>query len=172
MNTKIINLIGAPGTGKSTIASQLFAIMKWNGFDVELVSEYAKDLVWEKRDETIKNQIYIFGKQHQRIFRLLNKVEYIITDSPLLLSNFYNEEYNEGSEIFRDLVFSEVNKMDNFNFFLNRTKPYVEKGRNQTEDEANEFSDKIKNMLKNNNVDYLELNATDRTAKQILSFIY
>lgn len=42
--TKVINLIGAPGAGKSTIASQLFSLMKWQGLDVELVSEYAKEL--------------------------------------------------------------------------------------------------------------------------------
>lgn len=45
--TIVVNLIGSPGTGKSTIASELFAKMKWEGFDVELVSEYAKELVWE-----------------------------------------------------------------------------------------------------------------------------
>lgn len=47
MKTTVINLIGSPGTGKSTIAAELFARMKWLGFDVELVSEYAKELVWE-----------------------------------------------------------------------------------------------------------------------------
>jgi len=93
MKTTIINLIGPPGTGKSTIASELFAKMKWNGFDVELVSEYAKELVWEERSETIKNEVYLFAKQHHRIFRLLGKVEYIITDRPLMLSLLYNAEY-------------------------------------------------------------------------------
>ena len=39
MKTTVINLIGAPGTGKSTLASELFALMKWQGYDVEIVSE-------------------------------------------------------------------------------------------------------------------------------------
>ena len=43
METIVINLIGAPGTGKSTVASELFSKMKWSGYDVELVSEYAKE---------------------------------------------------------------------------------------------------------------------------------
>ena len=46
MKTIVINLIGSPGTGKSTLASELFSKMKWQGYDVELVSEYAKELVW------------------------------------------------------------------------------------------------------------------------------
>ena len=57
MKTTVINLIGSPGTGKSTIAAELFARMKWLGFDVELVSEYAKELVWEQRHETFKNEL-------------------------------------------------------------------------------------------------------------------
>ena len=35
METIVINLIGAPGTGKSTVASELFSKMKWSGYDVE-----------------------------------------------------------------------------------------------------------------------------------------
>ena len=45
MKTIVINLIGSPGTGKSTLASELFSKMKWKGHDVELVSEYAKESV-------------------------------------------------------------------------------------------------------------------------------
>jgi adenylate kinase family enzyme len=96
METKVINLVGAPGAGKSTIASQLFSRMKWEGYDVELVSEYAKELVWEERMETMKNEVYLFGKQHQRLFRLKNKVQYIITDRPLILSQFYNSKYGDS----------------------------------------------------------------------------
>ena len=92
MQTIVINLMGAPGTGKSTIASELFSKMKWLGYDVELVSEYAKELVWEERNETFKNELYLFAKQHHRMFRLNNKVKYIITDRPLILSIFYNTE--------------------------------------------------------------------------------
>ena len=39
---KIINLIGEPSAGKSTIAAELFAKMKKAGYNVELVTEYAK----------------------------------------------------------------------------------------------------------------------------------
>ena len=104
MRTMVINLIGAPGTGKSTIAAELFAKMKWAGYDVELVSEYAKELVWEQRDETFKNELYLFAKQQHRMFRLNGKVKYIITDRPLILSVFYNKKYGDNSKVFKDLV--------------------------------------------------------------------
>lgn len=141
--TTIINLIGSPGTGKSTIASELFAKMKWAGVDVELVSEYAKELVWEQRHETFKNELYIFAKQHHRLFRLKDKVDYIITDRPLLLSIFYNNKYGGGSENFKNIVLEEIDKFNNINIFLRRTKPYVNKGRNQTEEESTAFADEI-----------------------------
>ena len=102
MKTVVINLIGSPGTGKSTLASELFSKMKWQGYDVELVSEYAKELVWEERTETFKNELYLFAKQHHRMFRLNNKVKYIITDRPLILSLFYNEKYGDKLEEFKN----------------------------------------------------------------------
>lgn len=147
VKTVVINLIGAPGAGKSTVASHLFFLMKSHNFDVELVSEYAKELVWEERSETLKNEIYLFGKQHQRLFRLNGKVKYIVTDRPLILSQFYNSIYGDNSEAFKNIVVQEVRKYTNLNYFLNRTSSYVSKGRNQTEEESNQFSERMKSML-------------------------
>jgi predicted ATPase len=59
---KVINLYGGPGTGKSTTAAALFALMKREGYNVELVTEFAKDLVWTERNKELGDQIYIFGK--------------------------------------------------------------------------------------------------------------
>jgi nicotinamide riboside kinase len=171
MKTLVINLIGPPGTGKSTLASELFAKMKWDGYDVELVSEYAKELVWEERSETIKNEVYLFAKQHHRIFRLLGKVKFIITDRPLILSNLYNSVYGDNSSEFSNLVLHEVNKMLNLNILLERTKPYVEKGRNQTEEESKGFEEKIVNMMEYNNIPYTRLSATEGASKCILNYV-
>jgi nicotinamide riboside kinase len=171
MDTIVINLIGAPGTGKSTIASELFAKMKWEGFDVELVSEYAKELVWEERTETIKNEVYLFAKQHHRIHRLLGKVRYIITDRPLILSNLYNEVYGDNSSQFSNLVLHEVNKMRNFNILLERVKPYVSKGRNQTEEQSRGFAIKIKKMLDKYDTIYIEQKATSEVSTMVLGMV-
>lgn len=168
MQTVVINLIGAPGTGKSTIASELFAMMKWRGFDVELVSEYAKELVWEQRNETFKNELYLFAKQQHRMFRLNGKVKYIITDRPLILSVLYSQKYGDGSEAFKNLVLEEIDKFSNINIFLKRTKPYVEKGRNQTEEESNQFALEILECVKQYCDSYSVMDAKQElTAKEI-----
>ena len=173
MKTIVINLIGSPGTGKSTLASELFSKMKWQGYDVELVSEYAKELVWEERTETFKNELYLFAKQHHRMFRLNNKVKYIITDRPLILSLFYNEKYGDKSEEFKNIVLHEINKFNNVNIFLNRTKPYVEKGRNQTEEESDEFSKLMFDIVsKYANIDLNEKCIETETSIKIIDYIY
>lgn len=45
--TKIINLFGGPGVGKSTIASGLFYYMKIAGYNVEAPQEWCKQKVYE-----------------------------------------------------------------------------------------------------------------------------
>ncbi len=46
--TYIINFIGGPGIGKTTLSALIFAKLKLheNKYVVELVQEYAKTLVW------------------------------------------------------------------------------------------------------------------------------
>lgn len=166
--TIVINLIAPPGTGKSTVASELFAKMKWEGYDVELVSEYAKELIWDERSETFKDELYLFSKQNHRMFRLNGKVKYIITDRPLILSSFYNSVYGDGSIIFNNMVTKAIEEYDNLNIFLNRTKPYIAKGRNETEEESIEFGKKMKNMLNSLDVNYFEIDAIRGETSEII----
>lgn len=172
MKTIVINLIAAPGTGKSTVASELFAKMKWAGYDVELVSEYAKELVWEERNETFKNELYLFAKQHHRMFRLRDKVQYIVTDRPLLLSLFYNKKYGDNTEAFSSIVREEIQKFQNINVFLHRTKEYVAKGRNQTEEESDAFAMEINQMILEKADITVGLSCQqDWTSEQILKYV-
>lgn len=151
MKTKVINLYGGPGTGKSTNAARLFAALKDEGREVELVTEYAKDLVWEERHKTFDDQVYIFAKQYHRIQRLIGKVEFIVTDSPILLSTIYDPD---SSVNLCNLVLECYEKCDNVNYFLTRIKEYRENGRMQTFEEAKEIDQRILNMLNDFDISY------------------
>ena len=95
--TLVINLFGVPGAGKSTGAAYIFSQIKMRGINAELITEFAKDKVWEENKEVFKNQAYIFGKQSFKLSRCDGKVDVIITDSPLPLSIFYNKDFLNSS---------------------------------------------------------------------------
>jgi len=150
---KIINIYGGPGVGKSTIAAGLFCEMKKNGLNVELVTEYAKDLVYEERFDLLKNdQLYVFAKQHRKILRLKDTVEFIVTDSPLLFSIIYNRLNPTSiydSESFENLVFQTYKQYPNMDVQLLRNDiyNYQTSGRTQTTQRAREIDLKMAETL-------------------------
>lgn len=134
---KLINLYGGPGTGKSTTAARLFAELKGRGLNVELVTEFAKDLTWHNRQSTLQDQLYILGKQHHKIFMLKDQVDFIVTDSPILMGIYYNSITTNPLPIsFTNLISDLWDQYDSVDIFLRRSKKYNPKGRNQTEKEA------------------------------------
>ncbi len=82
---------------------------------VEIVSEYAKDMVWEKRDNILADPLYMLAKQHRRISRLQGVVDYVVVDSPILLSHFYLPEVCPYRHTFENLVDELYAMYDNIN---------------------------------------------------------
>lgn len=142
--TLVVNLFAGPGAGKSTTAAGVFFELKSRGINCELAAEYAKDLCWEERTRTFDDQIYIFGKQYHRIFRLLGQVRVVITDSPLLLTPVYDAEKRPTLE---KLVLEEHNKMWTYNCFLKRKKAFNPKGRNHNEEQSKDIDYAVADML-------------------------
>lgn len=151
--TIVVNLFGGPGTGKSTGAAYVFSMLKMQGINVELVTEFAKDKTWESNFVALSNQAYVFGKQYYKISRCADQVDVIVTDSPLLLSTIYNNNPVLG-ETFNQTVLNVFNSYDNMNYVLNRVKPYNPIGRNQTEQESDDISKEIILMLEDNNINF------------------
>jgi nicotinamide riboside kinase len=149
--TLIVNLFGGPGTGKSTMAASVFAELKWRGINCELATEYAKEKVWEESFAIFENQVYILGKQMQRIVRVLGKVDVVITDSPVILVILYNKKLGKT---FDELILQIFNSYNNMNYFLMRKKKYLKKGRTQTLEEALELDAQTRDLLDRNNVGY------------------
>lgn len=152
----IANLYGAPGAGKSTGAAYVFAKLKMAGINAELVTEFAKDKVWEESKEVFNNQAYIFGKQYFRISRCENKVDVIVTDSPLILSIIYNNSEVLGED-FNKVVLNVMNSYNTKNYFINRVKEYNPKGRFQSEEESDELSEDIRDFLLKQGIDFYEV---------------
>ena len=91
----VVNLLAGSGAGKSTNSARLFTMLKDLNMDVELVTEYVKDMVWEDRKGIFECQPYIFGKQLYKLQRVSDKVDVIITDRPILLDIVYDPEQDE-----------------------------------------------------------------------------
>ena len=153
-NTIVINLFGGPGVGKSTLCASVFAKLKIMSIECEMATEYAKDMVWEESYKKLENQIYIFGKQHARVHRLLGKVDVVITDSPLLNSIVYDKTQNYA---LKKLVISEFWKLKTLNFYISRKLNYEENGRVQTLEQAIDVDNAYLNLIKDNDIKYHQI---------------
>ena len=166
--TKIINLYGSPGSGKSTIAAGLFYHMKMAGLNVELIQEYVKSKLFEETPYPFKDQLYVFAKQNKKQRELNGKVDFIITDSPLLMSLVYNQT---EVPLFNNLVLEYYNQYDNMNFLLKRNHAYHTEGRFQTEHESDVIGEQLEEHLKKYNVEYKTL-PSNESMYNILQILY
>lgn len=144
--TLIVNFFGAPGSGKSTAAAYIFAKLKMAGINAELVTEFAKDKTWENNKLALSDQFYVFGEQNFRLSRLNGQVDVVLTDSPLLLSNYYAGVSPQMFN-FKKACLDVFNTHKNLNFFLQRVKEYNPSGRSQTEEESDEIAKELVSML-------------------------
>ena len=153
----VVNLFGAPGAGKSTGAAFIYSYLKAHGVDAELVTEFAKDLMWDGNSEMLSSgndQAYIFGEQLHRMNRCRDKVKVIVTDSPLPLSIIYNKS-DILAEEFNQVVMNCFNSFNNLSYFLVRSKDYTSNGRLQTEQESDELMEQILDLMAERHISYV-----------------
>ena len=155
MSALVVNLYGGPGTGKSTNAALVFGKLKLAGVRAELATEYAKDLVWEGRHSTLTFQPYVVAKQMWRIERVRDKVDVVVTDSPILLGLIYSNGMPQENT-WKHFLIDVHNSWDTMDFFLGRpiSKEYDPEGRNQTEEEAHLLDQRIHKTLRENYIPY------------------
>lgn len=87
--TKLINLYGSPGSGKTTLAYKLSAALKERGFTAVAPPEYATDIVYDRMGVIDVCQNDILMEQFKRVFRYYPVADFIISDSPLLMQLAY-----------------------------------------------------------------------------------
>ncbi len=153
--------MAGPGIGKSTFAANLFSTMKQLEYKVELITEYAKDCVYEQQFNILNNdQLFVLANQNRRIQRIEESnedIDYVITDSPLLLSKIFANKNNVKHNYlsFQDFCVDLFASYDNINLILNRDNiSYHTEGRVETYIEALKIDELILTELRKWNFDY------------------
>lgn len=148
---KVINLFGGPSSGKSTISAGLFYLMKLQKLEVVLVQEVATKLIEQKRQHKLADQLSILAEQHDSYFELHKDVDFIITDSPLILSALYCPE--NYIQFFKRMTIATFNQYDNINFWVNRPpEGFSEKRRAHTLEESIAKDKELKGLLDKYNI--------------------
>ncbi len=152
--TRIIDLYGGPGSGKSTTAAYMFALLKQAGVNAELVREYVKEWAWEGREIGPYDQLYFLGKQIRKESMLYGRVDVIVTDSPVLLGIHYARAYSpefiaNAIEFTADHFICQAARdgHEHVHVMLRRSKAYSQAGRYQSEDEAHAIDREVERIL-------------------------
>ena len=156
----VINGYGGPGAGKSTACMEITAALKKEGYNAEYVQEYAKELVYEKDMEMLdgspEHQYEILKEQTRRMDRLYDQVDFIVTDSPVMLNTIYNKQLTPEYE---SLVNELQGEYINYSFFMERdVSNFEEEGRIHNLTESIEKDNEIKDMLQRNEIKYKTYN--------------
>lgn len=166
--TKICNIFGGPGSGKSTTAAGIFYKLKQRGVNVELVTEYAKDLTFEARHNVLEDQLYILAKQNRRIHRLIGQYDIVVTDSPILTGLVYTKP--DYFKMFEPLLLEIWESYNNQCFLMNRGDiKYFEVGRNQKLDEAKQIDDRLVRFLNSRRIPYQEIQTGPNSVDEIIA---
>lgn len=156
--TIVINAFGGAGAGKTTAALSIAAELKKKGFVTEYVPEYAKELILSNNlaalDGSMENQRKVYEEQKNRIDRCIGKVDFIVTDCPIIISGMFLNDCPE-KEGFQKEILEQFNKNENFSFVIQRDETkFEQENRMGTFEEAKAMDDDIQKYLKDNNVQF------------------
>lgn len=159
--TKVINLYGGPGTGKTTLASRLFSDLNMSKpfGQVALVQEYAFMLICQGRESELAHQPSVTEGQINLMRPFAGNIDMIITDSPLELGLIYaSPEYlsETGDKIYS---FIESAQIENINIFIEKAPDNEEKfdlrGRIHNFEESIAIDKNIKDFFETKSIPYV-----------------
>jgi len=177
-----IGLLGAPGTGKSTLAAYVFAMLKDEGIDGELVTEYIREHINKhKKVPSITFQSVVYERQLEKEKILPEDLDFFVTDSPHILSYIYASLYidyedSDQLELLGDLYLKFLRESrtayDLVYVLEHNHKPNMDDGvRYQTSKEMKILKNGIPNFLDMHKVNYRVMNknlSTKDRAKKIV----
>lgn len=177
-----IALLGAPGTGKSTVAAYVYALLKDEGLDGDLVQEYIREHInRHKKVPSITFQNIVYERQLEKENILPEGLDFFVTDSPHILSYIYaamyiNYDDIDQVELLGDLYLKflrESRKAYDLVYVLEHNhRPKMDDGvRYQTKDEMRVLKKGIPHFLDLHKVNYRVMDkglSSKNRAKQIV----
>ena len=149
--TKVVNIIGGPGSDKSLFSSAIILYLNLHNKSVETIPDYAKSLVWQQNFEVLKNQYFIAQRQYEMLDLLDGQVQYLITECSLPQVMYYNENYADNIcdvSKTRKQILEWYGQHNNINIMVERgDKKYLHTGRFQDEEEARAIDQGLRSML-------------------------
>ena len=156
--TLLINLIGGPGTGKTTMLYFIAGEMKLRGHNIEFEQEVAKKYVLNKQWDLLNDQYAVSKKQIDGFDSLNGKVDFIITDGSILHGLYFNRinpDNISNIEETEKFILDSFFKYNNINIYLERDKSsrYEDIGRIQTKEESIQIDTDLKDLLTKHSID-------------------
>ncbi len=149
--TKVINIIGGPGSDKSLFSSAIILYLNMKNKTVETIPDFAKSLVWQQNYEVLKNQYFIAQRQYEMLSLLDGQVQFLITECSLPQVMYYNENYPDNIcdvSKTRKQILQWYGQHNNINIMVERgEKKYVHTGRFQDEEQARAIDHGLRAML-------------------------
>jgi thymidylate kinase len=152
----LINFIGAPGSGKSTIAANTFARLKSMSIPADFISERAREIIAKYKFKKLplgsdEMQIEILEAQYRAETYFKNSTDYpVIADSSTLLTLAYGTEtfFQNYSDKIKSLVDNIIPEMDVVFYVPIRDEVQEDPNRIHTYEQCLEVDQKIKNIVK------------------------
>lgn len=176
MKSKLITIIGAPASGKSTLATDVHTELKKLGKNSIYIPEAATDYIAEYGiPNTPIDQLTIFYKQTNRENMFIGSKEYIICDSSGILNYFYFRKLFENPLTNKDIatinhlqkeILKTLSQWDYIYYVPVRLEGFEDNIRYQNQEEIKKIDKWIKSYLEMENIPHIDLSEYDITQRQ------
>jgi hypothetical protein len=149
--TKVINIIGGPGSDKSFFTAALVMYCHQHNKTIKTIPALTKALVWQQNFEVLRNQYFIAQRQFEMLNLFDGQVHFLVTEGSLPQVLYYNETYEQNIcdvANTRAQILEWHRMHDNINILVERgDKKYLRTGRFQEEDQALEIDRGLRAMM-------------------------